>query len=61
MRGYPTDMDKADERFTIEADPDEALRALLKADAPEAEPHEDDPTPPHGDPLRPRRRKNADK
>lgn len=42
---------KLDERVAIPLDPEEALKALLKVD-PEAEPVEDDPAPPHGDPLR---------
>jgi hypothetical protein len=38
-----------DESVKIDLDPDDALAALLKVD-PQAEPVEDDPAPPHGDP-----------
>jgi hypothetical protein len=40
----------SDEPIKIDLDPEEALKALLKVD-PQAEPVEDDPAPPHGDPL----------
>jgi hypothetical protein len=43
----PEDRDKT---VKIDLDPEEALKALLKVD-PEAEPVEDDPAPPHGDPV----------
>lgn len=46
----PTDPDR-DEPVKIELDPEEALKALLKT-GPHPEPVEDDPSPPHGDPLR---------
>jgi hypothetical protein len=41
-----------DERFKIDADPEEALRELLKVDpeAPPAKPNEDEPAP--GEPLK---------
>jgi hypothetical protein len=42
--------EERDEPIKIDLDPEEALKALLKVD-PEAEPVEDDPAPPHGDPL----------
>jgi hypothetical protein len=43
---------KEDDRVSLsDLDPEEALRALLKVD-PSAEPVEDDPAPPHGDPLK---------
>jgi hypothetical protein len=40
-----------DEPIKIDLGPEEALKALLKVD-PEAEPVEDDPAPPQGDPLK---------
>jgi hypothetical protein len=39
-----------DEPVKIDLDPEDALKALLKVD-PQAEPVEQDPSPPHGDPL----------
>jgi hypothetical protein len=47
---HPTPEER-DEPVKIDLDPEAALKALLKVD-PEAEPVEDDPAPPHGDPLR---------
>lgn len=41
----------SDKRVSLHGqDPEAVLKALLKVD-PEAEPAEDDPAPPHGDPL----------
>jgi hypothetical protein len=43
---------KPDERISLHGhDPEDVLKALLKVD-PQAEPVEDDPAPPQGDPLR---------
>jgi hypothetical protein len=42
--------DERDEPVKIDLDPEDALKALLKVD-PDSEPVEDDPAPPHGDPL----------
>jgi hypothetical protein len=47
---HPTSEER-DEPVKIELDPEEALKELLKVD-PQAEPVEDDPAPPHGDPIR---------
>jgi hypothetical protein len=42
---------KRDEPVKIDLDPEEALKALL-ATGPHPKPVEDDPAPPHGDPVR---------
>jgi hypothetical protein len=50
----PDDMkptpEERDEPVKIDLDPEQALKGFLKVD-PEAEPVDDDPAPPHGDPL----------
>jgi hypothetical protein len=51
---------KEDERISLHGhDPEAVLKALLKVE-PEAEPVEDDPAPPHGDPLRKDKGEQAD-
>ena len=42
--------DDDEERVSIPLDPEQALRGLTQVD-PDAKPVEDDPAPPHGDPL----------